>query len=158
MPSKNVKLSIGGVGIFLASIVGVHQSTDYIVDKIIYPYIEPKIDSTIANYLTDHPQGETGQMLGIIEDVTMMFSEEKEAFLRVIRSSHLMAWNHMPDTTIRGYHLKHQDGAYYTMYEGIVFEATYTGSDRKFYFVDGYNNRIECLKNPGPCCAGIHDH
>lgn len=142
---KQLLSIISGFGL-LGVIATAHQNLEYFNREITYPAFAPYVDSSIARYLVRHPQGAELQALGLINDVTTMFTLEKEAMLRILRSSHLMNWHHMHDTTVHGYGLKYQDGVFYTLDKGIVFEATYKRSHRKFYFTDPYGIETEVNK------------
>ena len=148
--SKKKRLTLWSIIAGLPLIAGgsFFTTIDWLTDTIVFPYLKPRIDTTITLYLEEHPQGSNEQVIGLFEDINTMVNSERDAFLNITRSSHLMYWHHMSDTIVKGYKLKYQDHVFYTMHNGIVFEATYKRSARKFYFIDPYGTEMEALKEP----------
>lgn len=142
--NKILGYSIGGIIALVASIATLHQSIEYVNREIIYPSFEAHVDTTIFRYLEKHPTSAQG----MAEILNNAFNVKSAAFENIVRRQDLRDWNHMLDTTSHDYTLKYQDGVFYTIYEGIVAEATYKRSTRKFYFTSPYDQETEALQNP----------
>lgn len=151
MPSKKiVGWSLVGIAAPLALIVGLHQSVDYMATKMLFPIIKPQIDSTITAYHKKDDKHHTidpehVKEFGVFVD---SMNIERVAYKRYMGVFSLYGWNDMQDTVILGYHLKYKNGVLWTMYKGLLFEANYIRSKRKFYIINPYGVEIEALKRP----------
>jgi len=123
-----------------------HQNLTYINENIIYPTYEPLVVQTIKENSVKIRRDST--LLMEIQQLKDTVDIEREAYAIIVRGQSLMQWNHMKDTVLGGYYLKYQDGVLYTMYKGVMFEANYKRSLRKFFFTDPYGTQREADKIP----------